>query len=122
MSKNSRSQVYLEGMLNALNKVDYYIAQTDKSNFEKKEMAFDAICKQLEEVGENSKRLKECGERIPDKFSDVFDWTAIIGLRNRVSHQYGKIDANELWKIAQEDMPKVKVGVEQILRQRFNVS
>jgi uncharacterized protein with HEPN domain len=33
------------------------------------------------------------------------DWSGMIGLRNVVVHDYGRVDLNEIWVILQRDLP-----------------
>ena len=61
------------------------------------------------------------GEMI-DKLSDDFkkehseiDWINIKGFRNLVAHDYFGIDAEEVWQITKDKIPKLKGDIQRII-------
>lgn len=45
-------------------------------------------------------------------------WPQIIGLRNRLTHGYDKVDLDILWTIIQDDLPPLITQLEAILSQQ----
>jgi uncharacterized protein with HEPN domain len=46
--------------------------------------------------------------RLPDHFKAAhgdIDWSGIIGLRNRIVHDYAGIDLELLWQVVKADIP-----------------
>ena len=65
----------------------------------------------LEIIGEAanhlSQDLKNSHPHIP--------WAQIVGMRNFVSHEYFRIDADTIWLTATESIPKLRENVENII-------
>ncbi len=59
----------------------------------------------------NLEIIGEAANRLPENFrtqhSDI-EWRKIIGLRNRVVHDYFNIDVEIVWEIIQTDLPIFK--------------
>lgn len=72
-----------------------------------------ATVKQLEIIGEASSQLTEHFKKL---YKEI-EWREIIGLRNMLIHQYFGIDTKIVWDILQIDLPKLKIQVEEILKQ-----
>jgi uncharacterized protein with HEPN domain len=62
-----------------------------------------ALCMLLEIIGEAARAISE-----PFKAAhpDV-PWPHIVGLRNRIVHEYFRLDLDVLWEIAQRDVPRL---------------
>jgi len=67
-------------------------------------MLQDATVRQIEIVGEASRQLSESFRR---RVSDV-PWRAIIGMRNRIAHDYLNIDLDIIWEVVKSDVPLLK--------------
>ena len=60
----------------------------------------DAVVRNLEIIGEASKKL-------PEDFRKSYPgipWGIMAGLRNRIAHEYFWIDESMIWQIASEDL------------------
>ena len=74
-------------------------------------MMQDAVVRQLEIIGEASRQLS-------DDFREQHDdvpWRAIIGMRNRIAHDYLNIDLDVVWDVVQHDLPDLKRRVHEVL-------
>ena len=74
-----------------------------------------AFLRSLERVLE---LLGECSRRISPKTRQAhpaIPWQDIIGMRNIIAHEYGKIDLDEIWKTVQSDAPKLLSALEEIV-------
>ena len=43
------------------------------------------------------------------------DWIGIVGLRNRITHEYFNIDLNIIWNIVQSELPEFEIQMRAIL-------
>ena len=70
-----------------------------------------ALERTLELIGEAARRIsavtRETYPKIP--------WQDIIGMRNIIAHEYGKIDLDEIWKAVQADVPELVMALEKIV-------
>lgn len=72
----------------------------------------DAIIRQLEIIGEASKRLSPAlREDTPD-----IPWRRICGLRAVLIHNYMGVDIEAVWTIAKVSIPPLKTTVEALLK------
>ena len=62
--------------------------------------------------------IGEMVEKISNEFKekhDKIEWIKINGFRNIVAHDYFGIDAEEVWKIIKNKIPKLKVDIQALL-------
>jgi uncharacterized protein with HEPN domain len=72
----------------------------------------DAVIRQLEIIGEATKRLSQdlCAQYT------VVPWRRIAGLRDVLIHDYMGVDLATVWEVTQRDLPVLKRQLELILR------
>ena len=75
-------------------------------------MAQDAVVRNLEVIGEATKRLSA---ELRDKHPSL-PWRQIAGLRDVLIHDYGNVDIEEVWAIVKKDLPDLKQQVDEILK------
>ncbi len=102
MSNNSlRDKQYLLDILNAAQIALQYIEGITREQFFQNIQLQDALVRRLEIIGEASRRVSETGrQELPS-----IDWKQIIGMRNRLIHEYDDIDLFLVWDTAQNDLP-----------------
>ncbi|HEV2734438.1 MAG TPA: HepT-like ribonuclease domain-containing protein [Longimicrobiaceae bacterium] len=70
-----------------------------------------ALAKAIELVGEAASRLsKEFRDAHPE-----VPWSAIIGMRNRLVHDYRRIDFARVWGIVQRNIPPLLANLEALI-------
>ncbi len=70
-----------------------------------------ALTRLLEIIGEAAARLSpEFRQRHPE-----IQWADIIGLRNRLIHDYRDVDFDILWRIIEQDLPTLNADLSRIL-------
>ena len=106
-------KVYLEDIMEAIAKIERYIANLSFEEFIKKEMVIDATVRNFEVIGEAVKRIPE---NIKQKYPDV-EWKKIAGLRDILIHEYFAIDLEILWDIIKNKLPEFKRNIFKILEE-----
>ena len=70
-------------------------------------MVQDAVVRQLEIIGEASRQLSE----VFRAQHDHVPWHAMIGMRNRIAHEYLDIDLHVIWEVTKHDLPVLKTQI-----------
>ena len=97
--------VYIQHILDAIARIETYCAGSDKSTFLATPMLQDAVIRQLEIIGEATKRLsKEYRLKFPS-----IPWTDIAGMRDKLIHAYFGVDLDMVWLTVTDDIPFIKL-------------
>ncbi|GHU60703.1 hypothetical protein FACS189445_0760 [Spirochaetia bacterium] len=80
------------------------------SDFEKDKMRKLAVERQLEVIGQAANKISK---ETQDSIQNV-PWGHIIGLRNRLAHDYGEILAERIWNISKTSVPELLKEIEKI--------
>jgi len=80
----------------------------------------DAICMQLIAIGESLKNIDRItnGELLKD-YHQV-DWKRAKGMRDIISHHYFDLDAEIIYDVCENEIPKLKATIEKILNDLKN--
>jgi uncharacterized protein with HEPN domain len=101
MQPDERDAAYLWDMLQACDEVESMLADFDLAAFFHNRMLLRAIERDVELIGEAARRLSST---FRDTHPDI-PWRMIIGQRNILAHEYGRIDHELLYRTAADDIP-----------------
>lgn len=102
--------VYLRHILDAIQKIESYVS-VGHETFITTSHWQDAVIRQLEIIGEATKRLSpELRSRYPQ-----IPWKRIAGLRDVLIHDYLGVDISMVWQITQTFLPELKLQIDAIL-------
>ncbi len=104
-------RLFIEDMLESIDLIERYVAQLNFDKFKEDQKTIDAVVRNFEVIGEASKLIPD---DIKKEYSDV-DWLAILGLRNRIAHEYFGISLSIIWKIIKDELPHLKNQLKSIL-------
>ena len=77
-------------------------------------MAFNACVMRLQVIGEHvGKLLKEQSKPL-ESYTEI-PWQAIYGMRNIISHEYGNVDETIVVSVINDDLPKLKAVINELL-------
>ena len=97
--------IYIDHIFNSINRILDYISGKDRESFEADLVTQDAVVRQLEIIGEATKRVsKESRSKHPD-----IPWSDMAGMRDVLIHDYIDVDFGVVWKTASEDIPNLKI-------------
>lgn len=106
-----RERNYLLDMLNAAKLAQDFVADVDWESFQLDLMRQAAVTRQLEIIGEAARRISEDSQaEIPE-----IPWHQIIGMRNRIVHEYDRLNLIRLWDTIQLALPELIVVLENIV-------
>jgi len=109
MSKRPIS-LLLSDMLDAIDRIEQYTKEMTFDEFSKDQKSIDAVVRNLEIIGEVANRLPD---DFKEKHSSV-EWYKVVGLRNRIIHEYFGIDLQIIWQIVHADLPSLRQTLSQI--------
>lgn len=70
-----------------------------------------AVVRLLEIIGEAAARVSPAGRaRLPG-----IAWPEIIGMRNRLTHAYDRIDLDIVWDVLRDDLPRLAAELRNVL-------
>jgi len=97
-------RIYIEHILQSIEKIQSYISGKDQETFSNDSITQDAVVRQLEIIGEATKRISK---ELRNKNSDV-PWDDMAGMRDVLIHDYIDVDLNIVWKTASQSIPGLK--------------
>lgn len=109
--KKRDDTVYLRDILDAIRQIEIYLQSISYKAFCQDRMRQDAVVRELEIIGEASRKLTEVFRTQHPEIP----WQDIIGMRHKIAHDYFEVDLRTVWDTSKSDLPPLKQQVEQIL-------
>jgi len=103
--------VYLRHILLATGKINEYVNRGGRKLFDKDTAIQDALIKQIEIIGEATRKISEGFKK---DYPGV-PWKKMVGMRDKLVHDYMGVDLEAVWKTAVEDIPELKKLIEKVL-------
>ena len=98
------NEVYLKHIIEAIEKIARYINEENLESFKKNDLVLDAVTRELEIIGEAACNISQ---DFQEKYSNV-PWGKMIGMRNRLIHEYFGTDRDIIWETCQTDLKELK--------------
>ena len=98
-------------ILEAIEEIENYISGVNFDAFLQNSMMRFASVKQIEIIGEAANNISE---EVKNKFTEI-QWRQITGLRHILVHEYFGVDNRLIWQIVIDDIPKLKVKIQEVL-------
>ena len=97
-------QVYIDHILDALAQIETYVSGKSYEEFTENQMCIDAVLREMQIIGEASKRLSE-----DFKYAhNSIPWKAIAGFRDKTIHDYFDVNVLTVWETIEMDLPILK--------------
>jgi uncharacterized protein with HEPN domain len=101
---------YIEHILDCIRKINEFSNGLTFKEFKTNEMVQDAIIRNIEIIGEASKKIskdiKQTYYKVP--------WKEIAGMRDKLIHDYLGVDVSVVWKTIKEDIPALERFIREI--------
>lgn len=110
---NKRNEtLYIADILTSIKNIESYTQRVSFKEFLNNQMIIDAVIRNLEIIGEAAKNLSsETRSSRPD-----IPWEDIIGMRNKIAHEYFGVDIEIIWETIRESLPELKKMMKKIKR------
>jgi uncharacterized protein with HEPN domain len=103
--------LFLEDIEASCLKVAMFIEGITLQEFQADAKTFDAVCRNLEIVGEAAKRVPE---DIRSRYPEV-EWRRIAGLRDVIAHGYFALEHEMLWSLASQGVPRLLAQIRRVI-------
>jgi len=107
-----RDNTYIHHILDAITKIAEYTAGMTEDAFLASPVVGDAVLRQLEIIGEAARHVSEEGRA---NFPQI-PWPKIVGLRNRLIHEYFNVDWRIVWQAVVADLPSLRADLEKVVK------
>jgi uncharacterized protein with HEPN domain len=106
-----RDSAYLLDILLAARLATSYVAGKSWTEFHADYQCQDAVIRRLEIIGEAARRVSD-----PAKAAlPTLPWHQMMGLRNRVIHEYDRVDLQIVWHTVLHDLPALIETIERLI-------
>lgn len=98
-----RDDAYMLDMLLAARKVHSYTRNVNWGRFRDDDLLQNAVMRQIQIIGEAARKISR---QYKDAHSEI-PWQAIIGMRNRLVHEYFDIIPERVWDVVENNIPEL---------------
>ncbi|CAN5499607.1 DUF86 domain-containing protein [soil metagenome] len=109
---NDRVKSRLHSALLAAQAISEFIAQKDLNDYMEDDFLRSAVERKLEIIGEALNHAAALEPAIEDEVSEL---RAIVGLLNRLIHEYEEIDNLAVWAVARDKVPPLLASLSDLL-------
>jgi len=102
---------YLQDIIDHADKAMQFVQGVSFDDFGDNEEKIFAVVKTLEIIGEATRHLPKS---MRDRYRAI-PWKQVTGMRDRLSHEYFKVDLEVVWRTVHEDLPPLRDTVKKIL-------
>jgi uncharacterized protein with HEPN domain len=110
MPLNENDLSYLIDIVDCIMDINEFTQSVLYHDFEQDKMRKLAVERQLEVIGQAANKISK---ETQDQIKNV-PWGNIIGLRNKLAHDYGEILAERIWNISKSSVPELLREIEKL--------
>jgi uncharacterized protein with HEPN domain len=102
---------YLQDILDAVNAAIEFVEGMTFAEFEGDKKTIFAATRAIQIIGEAAKKIPDS---IKAQYPEI-PWKGMTGMRDKVTHEYFGVNLDVLWDTIQQDLPKVKDLMPEVL-------
>ena len=89
--------------MDAIDKIAKYLDGVDYKEFSDNDMMIDAIAREIEIIGEAASNVSK---KFQNKYDEIL-WSKMIGMRNKIIHDYFDVDIDIIWDTCQNNLKEL---------------
>jgi len=105
------ARAHLRDIAEGIEQIEEFVAGLDFEGFRDDSKTRAAVERKLMVISEAAVRLKDDGEALCPNVP----WRDVRGIGNWLRHQYDRVDIETLWNTIQDDLPVLKIAVNNAL-------
>lgn len=111
-----KDKARLQHILESIELIEEYLEGVDEVSFSRNRQLQDAINRRIEIIGE---AVKSISKSLKEKYPNV-PWQTVSDMRNKLIHEYHGLDMEMVWQTSQDDIPILRLQIENILEEINN--
>jgi len=106
-----RDDAYMLDMLLAARKVENFTGDVSWEKFKADDLLQNAVMRQIQIIGEAARKISQ---QYKDSHPEI-PWRMIIGMRNRLVHEYFDIIPERVWDVVENSIPELITIIEPLI-------
>ncbi|NER93391.1 MAG: DUF86 domain-containing protein [Symploca sp. SIO1B1] len=102
---------FLQDIIEAIEDIEGFTEEVSFEEFVNNKEKIYAVQKAIELMGE---AVKNIPDSVRNQYTHI-PWRNIAGMRDKLSHQYWKVDLEVIWKVVEDNLPSLKVMITQVI-------
>lgn len=107
---------YLRDIIESIEKIENFTKDLTLEEFKADEKTVLAVIRLFEVIGEAVKKIPR---GVREKYKQIL-WKRMAGMRDKLIHEYFGVNIKVVWKTIKEDLPGVKLQIEEIFKMLNN--
>lgn len=112
MDNKKNNVYYLKKIITDIEFVLKHTRGLSRAELEENEILVDSVMFRLIQIAENSEKLTEEFKA----YYGTISWRAMKGMRNRIVHDYGRVDLSVVYETVNKDLPELLGELKEILK------
>lgn len=104
--------LFIKDIIDAIEKISEFVAGMEYDEFVQDDKTLSAVVRKVEIIGEATRNIPK---EIKATYSDI-PWRDIVGMRNKIIHDYFGIDNEIVWQVIKEKLPALRNQIEKVLK------
>lgn len=101
---------YVEDISESINDIEEFVEDMEYKDFINDKKTIKAVIRSIEIMGEAGNNIPK---EIRNEYPDV-PWKYMIGMRNKLIHEYSGVDLEIVWQTIQDDLPVLKKSLRKV--------